>query len=1241
MLMKQLGLVFSGGGGKGAYEIGVWKALKEFGIDKNVKAVSGTSVGGLNGALFVAGDYEAAEKLWLDIAPSKVLTLTKEKVAKALASVALGAVIPGVLPKALLTLNSTLGGKGVFSQEGLAALIKDSHACDVIDNQSLPFQICALTAKGAELIYPTLNDLSSEEKEKWLLATSAIPVVFDSIEINGSNYVDGGVLPSPYSDNTPYKPLIEQHGCTHIINIFLDCKPDTIDASQKYPNVKFWNIVPTQAFDGFIDSLNFTRDNAANLIELGYQDTAKILKQFKAFIDDEERYLQAVFEFGESHHQFTDQIALNKTLRGEGETLTEITTEKSTEIADLSYDDVLAQLSINIKEQERKLIDSNIDEMLEDMTQTSDELLEQAFTSITTLASTEGRINSQLEQGHISRFVGAITGSDAKLQAGINWDLNRAIYANQQLIQKLNHKQMLTMEAMVSLSNKTNYLMSHVNVLYSSVKKLEQSFHTSLQLMKQGLESLAESCIQQFKVMDARIENLERAQLVDNWYHQAKAKKALTADSAANELIIELTTSFYNQMGRSWDNNELLRYINALDEFGIEQQTVCASQLLEANSVQLFIDTIDCSAVLPVKPVKQCFHPILKGLQIVSETSTNNVEQQLEQQLGLCLIQDRTGLELGLELLHSLRCNDRRAPKLTTTQTALQLEVPYHGKQAELLNVVDTLKEINDSLLNNTNVTKSLEYLNVQVSEFKVVVPIIGKYSSGKSSLLNTYLGANYLKYDITAETAFATELCYGEEEYILLNFIDGSTPVKKSLTELHSIQTDENLYFVQLFINNSKLKNRNNLVLVDMPGFDSLNNSHHKAIACYLARGDVFINLMPSNIPFDASVIERLQEIRFDYDKNIFNFISKAGRESPSKLQLLKQELELTLSNSLDQPTKVGFIESLDKNTRITDFENALDTALSGFDELLNQRYSGEIIKVNETMLNSVMSLKTYAQSDQAQLKAKISAAEDDFIQIKKRISNSLNEMEHRLCSLGKEQLIAQAQSTLQSSISSLTTAAKNNQISTKINELLRPVLQKGIEQLVKAELERLETKLDEITQHEFSDVQVNIQIPAQEKEAFSISYAAIGAGIAAVILGPVSALVAGVLGGLFGKKDNAQEREQQIEQQVRNQVIPQAVSMVVEQTNTLLNSQVQTIKKAVMTSFEQEQQNHQQLVAELQKQRQADQEAFNLQQDNFEQVLVQLKAQLNILRPQSELLAEKNSRAPVHKEIPQKEFS
>ena len=53
---KAYGLALEGGGAKGAYQIGAWKALREAGI--RFSAVSGTSVGALNGAMIVMDDLK-------------------------------------------------------------------------------------------------------------------------------------------------------------------------------------------------------------------------------------------------------------------------------------------------------------------------------------------------------------------------------------------------------------------------------------------------------------------------------------------------------------------------------------------------------------------------------------------------------------------------------------------------------------------------------------------------------------------------------------------------------------------------------------------------------------------------------------------------------------------------------------------------------------------------------------------------------------------------------------------------------------------------------------------------------------------------------------------------------------------------------------------------------------------------------------------------------------------------------
>ena len=74
------GLVLEGGGAKGAYQIGAWKALRELGV--KIKGVAGTSVGALNGAMIVQNDFDTAYEVWHNISFGKILKVDEEIILK-------------------------------------------------------------------------------------------------------------------------------------------------------------------------------------------------------------------------------------------------------------------------------------------------------------------------------------------------------------------------------------------------------------------------------------------------------------------------------------------------------------------------------------------------------------------------------------------------------------------------------------------------------------------------------------------------------------------------------------------------------------------------------------------------------------------------------------------------------------------------------------------------------------------------------------------------------------------------------------------------------------------------------------------------------------------------------------------------------------------------------------------------------------------------------------------------------
>ena len=223
--MKEYGLVFCGGGGRGSYQIGVWKALAELGIASQVKAVSGTSVGALNAALFASKSPDVAEKIWTslkqeDITDPRELADSIKKIASgAVADVALSALFPAyyitILPRTAFTASriASIKKDGLFSQDGLKRIIKSNYVEVGVRKSSTLCFACRIKHDSTtrEREYVLLNELKSEnEIVEALSDSSCIPFFFREQERGGMRYEDGGWIGG---DNCPIEPLYNPVSC--------------------------------------------------------------------------------------------------------------------------------------------------------------------------------------------------------------------------------------------------------------------------------------------------------------------------------------------------------------------------------------------------------------------------------------------------------------------------------------------------------------------------------------------------------------------------------------------------------------------------------------------------------------------------------------------------------------------------------------------------------------------------------------------------------------------------------------------------------------------------------------------------------------------------------------------------------------------------------------------------------------------------------------------------------------------
>ncbi len=264
--LVKIGLVLAGGGGKGAYQIGVWRAFRELGIDKYINSVSGTSIGALNAALFAMDDYIAAEEIWLNITKEKVLPVDNMELITKGIKLFIGNKNINFIKK----FTPKLLEQGNVSREELLKIMKQYIDFNKLMSISMEAYAACTEIPEIKAKYFKLNNYDERTIIKILCATSAIPSIYEAEEIEGKKYVDGGMV-----DNIPVQPVYGE-GCDIIFVVHLS--KDTLIDRSKFPNARIIQIVPSSSQGGiFTGMLDFSRESIKKRMAIGYEDAMNLI----------------------------------------------------------------------------------------------------------------------------------------------------------------------------------------------------------------------------------------------------------------------------------------------------------------------------------------------------------------------------------------------------------------------------------------------------------------------------------------------------------------------------------------------------------------------------------------------------------------------------------------------------------------------------------------------------------------------------------------------------------------------------------------------------------------------------------------------------------------------------------------------------------------------------------------------------------------------------------------------------
>ena len=252
--MKEYGLVLAGGGAKGIYQLGAWKAMRELGIEFNV--VAGVSIGSINGALIASDCYDEAVALWKCASVDKGV-----KIASELKD-----------PENLFSFkNAGVLIKEIMRNKGIDASPTKDLLLQFIDEEKVrrsPVKFGMVTFNLSEFapVEIFIDKIPEGELVDFLLASSKVPGV-SKIGPEDERYLDGGVY-----DNAPIG-LLRKNGYNRIIVVDISSIKG-LGHKSDMTNAEFVYIRPFDIED-LGAAFDFSEEMYEKRLNMGYLDTRK------------------------------------------------------------------------------------------------------------------------------------------------------------------------------------------------------------------------------------------------------------------------------------------------------------------------------------------------------------------------------------------------------------------------------------------------------------------------------------------------------------------------------------------------------------------------------------------------------------------------------------------------------------------------------------------------------------------------------------------------------------------------------------------------------------------------------------------------------------------------------------------------------------------------------------------------------------------------------------------------------
>lgn len=272
----------------------------------------------------------------------------------------------------------------------------------------------------------------------------------------------------------------------------------------------------------------------------------------------------------------------------------------------------------------------------------------------------------------------------------------------------------------------------------------------------------------------------------------------------------------------------------------------------------------------------------------------------------------------------------------------------------------------------------------------QLILPLIGEFSAGKTSLINALTDSKVLEIASRPTTATLYQIIFGSPENKAVALTAEGESVE---LQLDSMKNEELLKYPTVNLFDTSTKVPKDIIFVDTPGLSSPDPKHREVLISILPRIDAILLTVDANQPITRSLLAFVKEMRLA-EKPIYLILNKTDTKSTGELQDLKagiaRDIDLPIDSIVCTSASTGGVSELQQ--LLTKIQGQKTQIIAKVDALRTKELIGELRAFIAEILRSSSSPKELKEAVRAQ-ERELERLQSNIRQLMERVEEKLSD--------------------------------------------------------------------------------------------------------------------------------------------------------------------------------------------------------------------------------------------------------